>query len=87
MENNGFDTQLLAGKTVVITGAGRGIGFAIAKAMKECGATIIAHSGRTGTAEALSEVSNSVIEADLSKIDSVEDLVNEYNFKTVHATT
>jgi len=73
---NTFDSKLLSGKTVVITGAGRGIGFAIAKAMIECGANVIAHSGRTGTAANLSGITNSVYEADLTQSDSVDDFLS-----------
>lgn len=76
MLKNGFDTHLLSGKTVVITGAGRGIGLAIATAMASCGAKIIAHSGRTGTAQALTDISSSVFEADFSDVKGVKEFVN-----------
>ena len=75
MSNNFFDTDLLSGKTIVITGAGRGIGLEVATLMAECGATIIAHSGRTGSAKKLSEISNSVFEADFSDSTSVQEFV------------
>ena len=75
MKNNCFDTDLLSGKTIVITGAGRGIGFEVANLMAECGATIIAHSGRSGTAKNLSGISGSVFEADFSDPKSVKQFV------------
>lgn len=75
MKNNGFDADLLLGKIVVITGAGRGIGFEIATLMAKCGATIIAHSGRSGSATKLAEISNSVFEADFSDSTSVQEFV------------
>jgi len=75
MKPNGFDSNLLKGKTVVITGAGRGIGLAAAKAMAACGAKIIAHSGRSGTAQNLKGVSESVFEADLTDSNSVSEFV------------
>ena len=46
----------LSGKTVIVTGASKGIGAATAKAMVEAGATVIAHYGGdlAGVTEALS---------------------------------
>ncbi len=67
MINYGFDAELLSSKTVVITGAGRGIGLEVAKAAFGCGANVIAHSGRVGTAQKLSGITSSVAEADLSQ--------------------
>ena len=74
--NNCFNPELLAGKTIVITGAGRGIGFSIAQAMSECGAMIIAHSGRVGTAKNLAGITNSIYEADFSDTDSINDFIS-----------
>lgn len=82
MLNNGFHPGLFAGKTIVITGAGRGIGFAVAELMKQCGANVIAHSGRTGTASSLSGISNSVFEADLTDKDSVTNFIKFVQSKT-----
>jgi 3-oxoacyl-[acyl-carrier protein] reductase len=75
MTNNIFDPNLLSGKTVVITGAGRGIGLEVANLMAECGAKIIAHSGRLGTAKKLSGISSSVFEADFSDPNSVKQFI------------
>ena len=80
--NNSFNPKLLAGKTIVITGAGRGIGFSIAQAMAACGATIIAHSGRTGTAKNLVHITKSVFEADLSEPDSVSAFIEYVKSET-----
>lgn len=78
----GFDGQLLSGKTVVITGAGRGIGLAIAKAVVDCGANIIAHSGRGGTAQSVSGIALSVFEADLSQLDGQNQFIEFVKSKT-----
>lgn len=75
MMSNEFNSKLLQGKTVVITGAGRGIGLATAKAMAACGAKIIAHSGRAGTAKSLMGISEFVFEADLIDEDSVNEFI------------
>ncbi|MFT7672875.1 MAG: 3-oxoacyl-[acyl-carrier protein] reductase [Gammaproteobacteria bacterium] len=75
MTNNLFDTNLLSDKTIVITGAGRGIGLGVAKLMAECGARIIAHSGRSGTAKNLSGISDSVFESDFSDPESVKEFI------------
>lgn len=44
---HGFDRSLFAGKTVVITGAGRGIGAAVTRSFLAVGAEVIAHVGRS----------------------------------------
>jgi NAD(P)-dependent dehydrogenase (short-subunit alcohol dehydrogenase family) len=42
-----FRSDLFAGRRLLITGAGRGIGQAVARAFLEGGATVLAHTGRT----------------------------------------
>ncbi len=44
----GFATDAFSDKTVVVTGAGRGIGESVAQAFQHCGATVLAHPGREG---------------------------------------
>ncbi|MFT6754496.1 MAG: 3-oxoacyl-[acyl-carrier protein] reductase [Candidatus Azotimanducaceae bacterium] len=76
MKNDFFDSNLLSGKTIVITGAGRGIGLEVANLMAQCGARIIAHSGRTGTAKNLSGISSSAFEADFTDTKSVKEFID-----------
>lgn len=71
MSDFGFRDDLFAGKTVVITGAGRGIGLAIAKAIASCGARVIAHSGRSGSAQNLADIVDTALEADFGDSASV----------------
>jgi NAD(P)-dependent dehydrogenase (short-subunit alcohol dehydrogenase family) len=67
----------LAGKTVVVTGASKGIGAAIAQAMLAAGANVIAHYGsdRAG-AEAATSLARpgqaTLLQADLSDMDAVD---------------
>ncbi len=77
-----FDEKLLKGKTVVITGAGRGIGLAIVNDLLACGANVIAHSGREGTAKNLDGLTSSVAEADFSDATSVDDFIEFVKSKT-----
>ena len=69
----------LADKTVLVTGASRGIGAAIASAVGESGATVLAHYGshRAGAEEALAAVPEdrkSFIDADLAEQGSARGL-------------
>lgn len=64
MQQTGFSVDLFKGKTVVMTGAGRGIGFAAANAFAGLGARVIVHSGRAGTAAKFSNTTIEAIEAD-----------------------
>jgi 3-oxoacyl-[acyl-carrier protein] reductase len=75
----------LSGKTVLITGASRGIGRAIALRMAEAGAKIIVHynSDRQSAEKTRQDLPGSdhqIISSDLSDLDTVEKLVNDcYN--------
>lgn len=80
MKNNPFDNTLFAGKNVLITGAGRGIGLAIANAFKQCGASITAHSGRatgTSSAKSLEGIADLIIEADFSYRQGVSKFIDD----------
>ncbi|MBS1301483.1 SDR family oxidoreductase [Loktanella sp. SALINAS62] len=63
----------LTGKTVLVTGASKGIGAATAQAMVDAGATVIAHYGgdRAG-AEAATGGKATLLQADLSEMAAVD---------------
>ncbi|EFL89376.1 SDR family NAD(P)-dependent oxidoreductase [Ahrensia sp. R2A130] len=65
-----------AGKTVVITGAGRGIGHAVAGAFSQAGARVLAHSGRAGTAGLLDGLCADCFEADFTQSEDVQAFID-----------
>tara|TARA_R110000751_G_scaffold234229_3_gene335386 strand:- start:7230 stop:7991 length:762 start_codon:yes stop_codon:yes gene_type:complete len=67
MKQTGFSSDLFQGQTIVVTGAGRGIGFCVANAFAEHGASVIVHSGRSGSAEKFADTRIQAIEADFTK--------------------
>jgi 3-oxoacyl-[acyl-carrier protein] reductase len=71
MGQSGFSHDLFRDKTVVVTGAGRGIGLAVAQAFAAHGARVIAHSGRSGSASAFAESPIEAVEADFLDRDGV----------------
>lgn len=82
MLQNEFSSTLFKGKTVVITGAGRGIGFAVANAYANCGANVIAHSGRKGSAKNFANGTIEAIEADFTNRDEVYDFIQKIGSRT-----
>lgn len=68
---NGFAANLFDGKTVVITGAGKGLGLAAARLFKQCGAKVIAHAGRSGSGKELAGIADHVLTADFSDPEGV----------------
>ncbi len=76
MTQSGYSTDLFKGKTVVVTGAGRGIGLSVAQAFAEHGARVIAHSGQSGSAKAFAESPIEPIEADFLDRDGVNGFVD-----------
>ena len=72
----------LEGKSILVTGASKGIGAAIVKALGDCGAHVIAHYGRDRAgAEAstanIPEARKRLIEADLGEKSEVDGLWRE----------
>lgn len=71
-------------KTVVVTGAGRGIGRALAIGFAEQGARVLVHYGhaRSGAEEVVRQIQESggsalMVQADLRKAEAVRDLVSQ----------
>ncbi len=79
MQHRYFSKDLFEGRTVVITGAGRGIGFSVATAFQTHGAKVIVHSGRAGTADRFADSSVKAIEADFTKRREIENFVETIN--------
>lgn len=72
----------LSDKTVLVTGASKGIGAAIAKRLGQAGAYVVAHysSDEQGALDATSDISNSnklLIKASFTNLDDVERLWDE----------
>jgi 3-oxoacyl-[acyl-carrier protein] reductase len=79
---SGFKEDLFKDKTVLVTGAGRGIGLEIAKAFFACGANVIAHGGREGTNPDLEKVAAKVISADFLDETSLEEFIQTVKNET-----
>ncbi|MDA8870031.1 SDR family oxidoreductase [Rhizobiaceae bacterium] len=79
-----FSRDAFQNRTVVITGCGRGIGLAAAAAFAACGARVLAHSGRSGTAPALSGIADAVYEADFTQSAELDEFTRWVNEQTDH---
>lgn len=82
MQQSGFTDDLFKGKTVVITGAGRGIGFCVANTFAGLGARVIVHSGRAETAANFSGTTIEAIEADFLKRADILRFLEEVTSRT-----
>jgi NAD(P)-dependent dehydrogenase (short-subunit alcohol dehydrogenase family) len=71
---------------VVVTGAGRGIGFCVANAFADHGAKVIVHSGRKGTSEKFANSNITAFEADFTVQAEIEGFIENVNSmtKTIH---
>lgn len=77
-----FSPGLFKDKNIVITGAGRGIGFCVATAFAQHGANVIAHSGRQGTSDKFNGTDIDAIESDFTDASSIEKFINTVHSKS-----
>ena len=82
MDSSLFSKDLFTNKTVVVTGAGRGIGFAVAHAFANCGANLLVHSGRKGTAKQFAESKIEAMEADFTDRTEIDHFLDWVCLKT-----
>ncbi len=82
MDQSCFSEKLFEGKTVVITGAGRGIGFSVANSFADHGAKVIVHSGRKGTREKFANSCIEAIECDFTERSQVDKFIETVSSKT-----
>ncbi|MBW3098577.1 SDR family NAD(P)-dependent oxidoreductase [Pseudohoeflea coraliihabitans] len=84
MNGSPFSQTLFDGQTVLVTGAGRGIGLSVARAFADHGARVIVHSGRAGTAETFAGSGIEALEADFSQRTGVADFIAAVHDRTDH---
>ena len=74
-DSHGLADNLFENRTVVVTGAGRGIGWAVARAFADLGAELVAHAGREDRATL--DFAKTVVVGDLSTPQGAETLAGE----------
>lgn len=72
----GLTTPGIAGRTALVTGAGSGIGLAIAQMLREAGMTVLFHDVVAAAEQTAKEMGAIFISADLGDSARVRDLVN-----------